>query len=91
MEETQRCPGMYRKGKRCTGKIENVPRELFINEGEIPTEVYACDKCGRLYYENGLPVVDNDGGYAILVGEGKAMFTKGAPFSRKTRKSRIVF
>lgn len=74
---------MYRKGKRCTGKIEEVSRILFINEGEMPTEVYACDKCGRLYYENGLPVVNNDGAYAILVDEEKATFIKGTPFSQK--------
>jgi len=77
---------MYRKDKRCTGKIEEVPRELFIKE-EMPTEVYACDKCGRLYYGNGLPVVNSDGAYAILVAEEKAMFIKGAPFAKRKRNS----
>ena len=78
---------MYRKDRRCTGKIEDAPRNLFIDEDKMPTEVYACDKCGRLYYENGLPVVNSDGAYAILVGEGKAMFIKGTPFSRKLGKA----
>jgi hypothetical protein len=81
LDEDRRCPGFYRKDKRCTGKIEEAPRSLFA-EGQMPIEVYACDKCGRLYYENGFPVVNNDGAYAILVEE-STIFIKGTPFRKK--------
>lgn len=49
----------------------------------MSTEVHACNKCGRLHYENGRPAVNNEGDPAMLVGEEKALFVRGVPFSEK--------
>jgi len=59
---------MYRKNRRCTGRIEKQSQSFMIITNDLcEKEVYACSKCRRLYFENGEPVLSEDGRFAQLV------------------------